>query len=65
MSVEIEGNNVLFEKGEGIVIPPGRYHAPITNQSEIEHFSVSFSVTGGKLALELSEKIHLFLSLPL
>ena len=58
MSVEIEGNNVLFEKGEGIVIPPGRYHAPIANQSEIEHFAVSFIVTGGKLALELSEKIH-------
>ena len=58
MTVEIEDNNVLFEAGDGIVIAPGRYHAPIPSGSAIEHFAVSFIVTDGKLADELSNKIH-------
>lgn len=58
MTVEIEDNNILFEAGEGIVISPGRYHAPISGGVPIEHFTVSFAVIGGKLTSELSEKIH-------
>jgi AraC-like DNA-binding protein len=57
MTVEIEDNNILLEAGEGIVISPGRYHAPIMPDSDIEHFAVSFFVTDGDLADKLSEKI--------
>lgn len=58
ITVEIEDNNLLLKKSEGIVIPPGQYHTPISQGLPIEHFSVSFIVTDGKLAKELSEKIY-------
>ncbi|MBQ8606542.1 MAG: helix-turn-helix transcriptional regulator [Clostridia bacterium] len=57
MTVEIEDTNALLEAGEGIIISPGRYHTPIMQGLPIEHFSVSFIATDGKLARELSEKL--------
>ncbi len=55
--VEIEGNNITLEAGEGILIPPGRYHAPLIPNGPIEHFAVSFFVSDSGFASELNERI--------
>lgn len=55
--VEIEGNNIILEAGEGLLIPPGRYHAPLMPNGPIEHFAVSFFISAGNLAAELDERI--------
>lgn len=55
--VEIEGNNIILEAGKGLLIPPGRYHAPLMPNVPIEHFAVSFFISDGNLAAELNERI--------
>ena len=52
--VEVEENHFLLESRQGILILPGRYHAPLESIGELEHFSLSFTILDG----ELSERLH-------
>ncbi len=55
--VEVEDNHLLLEVRQGILIPPGQYHAPLSPSGEFERFPIGFSVLEGDLADVLHKEI--------
>lgn len=58
--VEIEEQHFILESRQGILVAPGQYHFPSNTNEEIDHFSLSFSITEGKILGLLHDEIPAF-----
>lgn len=56
--VEVEESLFFIEVGQGLLILPGKYHAPQNSSDALEHFSIGFSVLEGGLADILHNEIQ-------
>ena len=54
--VDVEGHQVRVGAGQGLIIAPERYHAPLSTDGQLDHLPFTLSVSHGPLAEKLAAK---------